>query len=158
VGVLEGVLCMTHLCVLMLGPPARLSCSLIRLMMEDQAAPPDVESKYPHTDFSDLVYPRLTHHVLEAKQKDILFSLVHGIYKNRARLYNQARTNDPFCPHPACRDDELAQDIEHIFCSCYLVRGAWQWIRRKVMGLQGRLGHLLLSAARRSYLQFSPDA
>ena len=132
--------------------------SIYLTRMEDQASPPKVESKYPHTDFIDLVYPRLTHPVLEAKQKDILFSLVHGIYKNRVRLYDQDRTDDPFCPHPACRDEEKTQDIEHIFCSCYLVREAWQWIRRKVMGLQGRLGHLLLSPARRSYLQFSPDA
>ena len=25
------------------------------------------------------------------------------------------------------------QDIEHIFCSCYKVRAAWQWTRRKML-------------------------
>ena len=108
--------------------------------MEDQATPPNVESKYPHIDFSDLVYPRLTHPVLEAKQKDIIFTLVHGIYKNRARLHDQGRADDPLCPHPACREDDLAQDIEHIFCSCHLVREAWLWVRRKVIRLLSRLG------------------
>ena len=41
--------------------------SIYMSRMEDQASPPNVESKYPQTDFSDLVYPRLTHPVLEAK-------------------------------------------------------------------------------------------
>ena len=108
--------------------------------MEDMLSPPKVESKYPHIDFRDLVYPRLTHPVLEVKQRDIIFTLVHGIYKNRARLHDQDRADDSLCPHPACRGEDLAQDIKHIFCSCHLVREAWQWVRKKVMQLLGRLG------------------
>ena len=99
-----------------------------------------MESKYPHIDFLDLVYPRLIHPVLEVKQRDIIFTLVHGIYKNRARLHDQDRADDPLCPHPACRQEDLIQDIEHIFCSCHMVREAWQWVRKKVMGLLARLG------------------
>ena len=34
----------------------------------------------------------------------------------------------------------MTQDNEHIFCSCHLVRKAWQCIRRKVFGLKTRLG------------------
>lgn len=108
--------------------------------MEDMTSPPNVESKFPHIDFVDLVYPRLIHPVLEAKHKDILFALVHRIYKNRARLHSQGRADDPLCPHPACRDQNLIQDIEHIFCSCHLVREAWQWVRKKLMELLSRLG------------------
>ena len=108
--------------------------------MEDMNSPPKVESKYPHIDFIDLVYPRLIHPVLEVKQRDIIFTLVHGIYKNRARLHDQDRADDPLCPHPACRQEDLTQDIEHIFCSCHLVREVWQWVRKKVMELLGRLG------------------
>ena len=78
--------------------------------------------------------------MLEVKQRDIVFTLVHGIYKNRARLHDQGRADDPLCPHPSCRAEDLAQDIEHIFCSCHLVRGAWQWVRKKVLQLLGRLG------------------
>ena len=103
--------------------------------MENTATPPKVEKKFPNVDFQDLVYPRLTNPVLEAKQRDILFSLVHGIYPNRARLSMQGRANDTLCPHLTCKMEGLTQDIEHIFCTCYRVRAAWQWMRDKVMGL-----------------------
>ena len=85
-------------------------------------------------------WPKKCPTLLEVKQRDILFTLVHGIYKNRARLHDQDRADDSLCPHPACRGEDLAQDIEHIFCSCHLVREAWQWVRKKIMELLGRLG------------------
>ena len=68
--------------------------SIYRSRLENTATPPKVEKKFPNVDFQDLVYPRLTNPVLEAKQRDILFSLVHGIYPNRARLSMQGRAND----------------------------------------------------------------
>ena len=27
----------------------------------------------------------------------------------------------------------MVQDLEHIFCSCLLVREAWQWVRKKMV-------------------------
>ena len=101
---------------------------------------PKVEKKFPMVNFQKLVYPRLIHPVMEVKQKDVLFSLVHGIYKNRERLFQQKRTEDPLCPNQACRREGLVQNIEHMFCSCYKVRTAWQWIRRKIIELQTEVG------------------
>ena len=109
--------------------------SIYRSKLENITTPPKVEKKFPSVNFKELVYPRLTNPVLEAKQKDILFSLVHGIYPNRARLSMQGRANDNLCPHLACKMEGLTQDIEHIFCTCYRVRAAWKWMRDKVMGL-----------------------
>ena len=109
--------------------------SIYRSRLEMTAIPPKVEKKFPNVDFQNLVYPRLTHPVLEAKQKDLLFALVHAIYPNRARLSLQGRANDALCPHIACRMERLTQDIEHIFCTCHKVRAAWQWLRDKMMGL-----------------------
>ena len=34
----------------------------------------------------------------------------------------------------------MSQDLEHILCSCYLVRGAGEWVQGKLMGLLSRLG------------------
>ena len=68
---------------------------------------PKIRARHPRIDFSDLVYPRLSHPVLEAKQKDILFSIVHGIYKNRARLHAQDRCDDPLCPNPEYHEEVL---------------------------------------------------
>ena len=85
---------------------------------------PKVEDKFPIVNFQELVYPRIENAGLEVKQKDLLFSIVHGIYRNRVRLYEQKRTDDALCPNQACRREELRQDIEHIFCSCYNVRSA----------------------------------
>ena len=70
----------------------------------------------------------------EAKQKDILFSLVHGIYKNMVLLHDQDRYDNPLCPNPEYHEEVLSQDLEHILCLCYLVRGAWEWVRGKLMG------------------------
>ena len=81
--------------------------SIYMSRMEDMASPPKIEARHPHIDFIDVVYPRLSHPVLEAKQKDILFSIVHGIYKNRARLHAQDRCDDPLCPNPEYHEEVL---------------------------------------------------
>eukprot|EP00091_Calanus_sinicus_P002797 TRINITY_DN12911_c0_g1_i1.p1 TRINITY_DN12911_c0_g1~~TRINITY_DN12911_c0_g1_i1.p1 ORF type:complete len:183 (+),score=29.63 TRINITY_DN12911_c0_g1_i1:142-690(+) len=70
--------------------------------MTDLLVPPKVESKFPEVNFKELVYPRLQRKVLEVKQRDLLFSLTHGIYRNRARLFHQNRADDPHCQNAAC--------------------------------------------------------
>ena len=99
-----------------------------------------IEAKFPSVNFQELVYPRISNPVLEAKQKDVLFSVIHGIYRNRSRLFHQNRTDDDLCPNQACRREGLVQDVEHIFCSCYKVRSAWQWTRSKILELVTELG------------------
>ena len=108
--------------------------------MDDLLNPPKVEMKFPLVNFQELVYPRIKHAVLEAKQRDLLFSLVHNIYPNRQRLFQQRRTGDALCPNQACKRESLVQSIEHIFCSCYKVRSAWQWTRSKILELVTELG------------------
>ena len=67
--------------------------------MDDLLNPPKVEMKFPLVNFQELVYPRIKHAVLEAKQRDLLFSLAHNIYPNRQRLFQQRRTGDALCPN-----------------------------------------------------------
>ena len=55
--------------------------SIYKSELENITTPPKIEKKFPSVNFKDLVYPRLINPVLEAKQIDILFSLVHGIYQ-----------------------------------------------------------------------------
>ena len=102
---------------------------------------PKVELKYPLTNFQETVYPRLKNPELEVKQRDLLFSLIHGIYRNRERLHQQGRADDPHCQNQACKRENLVHNVEHIFCTCYKVRTAWQWTRRKILDFstdQGR--------------------
>ena len=109
--------------------------------MTDLLVPPKVELKFPLVNFKKLVYPRLQNKVLEVKQRDLLFSLTHGIYRNRARLFQQNRAEDNLCQNPACKRENLVHDVEHIFCLCYRVRAAWNWTRRKIVDFmtdQGR--------------------
>ena len=101
--------------------------------MTDLLVPPKVEIKFPQVNFKELVYPRLQSKVLESKQRDLLFSLNHGIYRNRDRLFQQGRAEDNTCPNPACKRENLVHDVEHIFCLCYKIRAAWTWIRRKIL-------------------------
>jgi hypothetical protein len=109
--------------------------------MKDLLVPPKAELKFPQVNFKVLVYPRLQNKLLEVKQRDLLFSLTHGIYRNRARLFQQNRAEDNLCPNPACKRENLVQDVEHLFCTCYKVRAAWHWTRVKMIELlsdQGR--------------------
>ena len=108
--------------------------------MDHLLTPPKVELKFPLINFPELVYPRIKHSMLEVKQRDVLFSLVHNMYPNRQRLFQQRRTDDAVCQNPACKREALVQDIEHIFCSCYKVRSAWQWTRNKILELVTELG------------------
>ena len=66
--------------------------------MEDLLMPRKVEAKFSLINFQELVYPRIANAVLQAKQKDLLFSIVYGIYRNRERLHQQNRTDDALCP------------------------------------------------------------
>jgi hypothetical protein len=114
--------------------------SIYTSRMKDLLVPPKVELKFPQVKFKELVYPRLRNKVLEVKQKDLLFSLTHCIYRNRARLFQQNRAEDDLCPNTACRRENLVQDIEHLFCGCYKVRAAWAWTRRKMLELMRNQG------------------
>ena len=103
--------------------------------MTDMLVPPKVELKFPQVNFKKLVYPRVVPAVLEMKVRDVIFSIVHGIYKNRERLFQQGRVEDQLCPNQACKNETLTQTIEHTFCSCYKVRAAWQWTKQKLTEL-----------------------
>mgnify|MGYP001395921831 CR=1 FL=1 len=107
----------------------------------DLLVPPKAEAKFPQVNFRELVYPRLQSKVLEVKQRDLLFSLTHGIYRNRERLFQQNRVDNILCPYPSCKRENLVEDVEHLFCLCYKVRAAWQWTRGKMLEMmrdQGR--------------------
>ena len=99
----------------------------------DVLPPPKVELEFPSVNFHELVYPRLSQVVLEPGPRDTLFCLVHGLYRNRARLFRQGRAQDPACPVPECH--RAVQDREHIFCSCSRVVEAWLWMRSRLLQL-----------------------
>ena len=54
---------------------------IYKLRMSSPLTPPKIEHKFPLINFPGLVYPRMNHEVLEAKQKDVMFAIVHGIYR-----------------------------------------------------------------------------
>ena len=99
--------------------------------IEDIIPQPKVETEFPGVDFCDIVYPRLCHKVLEPAPRDLVFSVAHGIFRNRAKLFRQRRAADPYCPVLECQGK--VQDREHIFCSCTLVVEAWLWVRRQLL-------------------------
>ena len=100
---------------------------------EDIFLPPKVEGKYPDVDFKNTVYPRLKFRILEPEARDVLYCIVHGLVPNKSRLFQQGRAVDPCCPLPECQGQ--VQDLQHIFCSCWLVAGAWAWLRSKLLQL-----------------------
>ena len=84
--------------------------------MDDLLTPPKVESKFPLVNLKKLVYPRVNHAFLEARHRDVMFTIIHGLYRKRERLYKQNRAEDTLSQNQACKNANLAQSIEHIFC------------------------------------------
>ena len=80
--------------------------------MTDLLVPPKVEVKFPQVNFKKLVYPRLQKKVFEIKQRDLLFSIIHGIYQNRANFFLKNQLEDKLCPHPACRRENVTHPQE----------------------------------------------
>ena len=103
--------------------------------MTDLLVPPKVELKFPLVNFPDLVYSRMNHKVLETRQRDVSFSVIHGLYKNRDRLFQQGRADDRLCQNQACKQTDMVESVEHVFCLCFRVRTAWDWLRDKVTEL-----------------------
>ena len=103
--------------------------------MTDLLLPPKVEAKFPLVNFPEMVYTRMNHKILEIRQRDVSFSVIHGLYKNRERLFQQGRADDGLCANQACKRSGLVESLEHIFCLCYRVRTAWLWLRSKVTEL-----------------------
>ena len=109
-------------------------------------------------DFKNLVYPRLAYKILEPETRDVLFSIVHGIIYNKDRMYQQGRSHDPYCPQPECQGK--VQNLEHIFCSCFLVKEAWAWLLSKLLqSLPATPGDLARTYTNQEFLhlQFPAD-
>ena len=64
--------------------------------MCDLLLPPKVELKYPTVNFHEQVYLRLGNPVLEVKQKDLLFSLIHEIYRNEQDFSSRTEQRTTF--------------------------------------------------------------
>ena len=99
--------------------------------MTDLLVPPKAELKFPQVDFK-LVYSRVNYKVLEPKQRDVSYAIIHGLYKNRHRLFQQGRAEDLYCSNQACKLSNLEHTIDHIFCLCFKVRTVWIWVRERV--------------------------
>ena len=125
---------------------------------KDVLLPPKIEEKYPLVDFKNVVYPRLVYRILEPESRDILFSIVHGLVHNKNRMFLQGRVQDPHCPLPECQNQ--VQDLEHLFCSCFLVVEAWGWILSRLKeNLPATPGELVATYTNKEFLmlQFSAD-
>ena len=115
--------------------PGKLQEATAKLIYKSRTAdvilPPKVETKFPLVDYKNLVYPRLSYKILEPESRDVLFSIVHGLIYNKSRMHEQGRSQDPNCPLPECQGQR--QDLEHLFCTCFLVKEAWAWLLTKLL-------------------------
>ena len=91
--------------------------------------PPKVVYKF-EVDW-DRVWIRLQSPMLEYKQREVLFMIVHNIVPNRDRLHNKFH----MVPNENCIHCEVLHDNAHIFCECQLVREAWFWFRQRLLGM-----------------------
>ena len=91
--------------------------------------PPKVVYKY-EVDW-DMVWMRLQSPMLESKQREVMFMIVHNIVPNRDRLCNKFH----MVPDQNCTECGVLHDNVHLFCECKLVREAWFWVRQRLLGL-----------------------
>ena len=100
-----------------------------------------ITSKFLNVNFPADVWPRLSYPVLPSGPQQILFDSIHGLTRNRARLYQQGRAGDPWCmvcPRKVPLRPPVS-DLEHIYCSCSRVRAAWLYVRALVFRHQPEL-------------------
>jgi hypothetical protein len=92
-----------------------------------------VTDRFPAVNFPAVVWPRLALTVLEAAPRQLVFDLVHGLVRNRARLYQQRRVDDPWCQVcPMVDGQRVAHDPAHIFTGYCLVKEAWPYVKALV--------------------------
>ena len=105
------------------------------LEFTDTLPEPKVTDKFTSVNFPGDVWPRLSYTSLTTEPRQIVFDSIHGLIRNRARLYEQERVGDPHCLQ--CPDQ--VADVEHIFCHCQLVRNSWLYVRNLVCQHQPEL-------------------
>ena len=92
---------------------------------------PKVKDTFLRVNFPSDVWPKLSHTLLKAGRRQIVAVSIDSLIRNKARLFQQGRTGDAWCQ--VCpRVVPLMppkSDVEHIFCSCTLVREAWMYVR-----------------------------
>ena len=102
---------------------------------------PKVTDKFVQVNFPSDVWPRLSYSVLTAGPRQMVFDSIHGLTRNRARLFEQGRASDPWCQ--TCPRTVPLQpptsDLEHIYCSCTQVRTAWLYVRALIYRHQPEL-------------------
>ena len=92
---------------------------------------PKITSTFLQVNFPGDVWPRLSYTTLTAGPRQAVFDGIHGLVRNRARLFEQGRALDPWCqvcPTVAPLLQPRSTQ-EHIFCSCVLVREAWTLVK-----------------------------
>jgi hypothetical protein len=95
---------------------------------------PKITNKFLQVNFPSDVWPRLSYSMLTAGPRQIVFDAIHGLTRNRARLFEQGRAGDPWCmvcPRTVPLRPPVS-DLEHIYCSCFRVRAAWLYVRALV--------------------------
>ena len=104
---------------------------------------PKVTNKFLEVNFVGDVWPRLSYSELTSGPRQAVFDAIHGLTRNRARLHQQGRAGDPWClvcPRTIPLQPAVA-DIEHIYCSCSMVRADWIYIRFLVFKHRPDLRH-----------------
>ena len=99
---------------------------------------PKVVLKAPETYFTS-VWKSLHSSYIDKDERNIMFLIIHNKLPVQERLFRIGVKNDPYCP--VCPSAEIA-DIEHWFCTCVRTKDAWEWLRQKLLLLEGRSGML----------------
>ena len=91
--------------------------------------PPKIVYKYRDLPW-ETIWKNINHPVLDVKQRELLFMLVHNILPTRQRLFRLNQAQDV-----NCLEGDGEESIEHLFCSCRRTQAAWAWMRRKIINL-----------------------
>ena len=85
----------------------------------------------------EMVWERINHSVLEVKQREVMFLMVHNILPTKERLWRLNQVDSDQCD----KMDGL-EDVVHLFCSCKRSQVAWSWMRRKIINRYPELQRL----------------
>ena len=115
----------------------------IYLAYTDTFPPPRVEYKVEYANVSSVqwgrVWGRVDSPMLDPMARQVVWRAINNILPTRERLNRLALKDqdDGRLVSSVCNrcSQGVLDDVVHMFAECTLVREAWTWVRRRLMGL-----------------------
>ena len=118
-------------------------------MLMNSPPPPKVLSKHTGVEW-DRVWRNLRSKVISLQGRDLIFSVIHNIYKTKSRLFRMNQHPSGLCSW--CRVEETCS---HLFTSCIYTTDTWIYLKNVLRRISGNQP-LIIDNLRLLFLDIPP--